>query len=350
MKKYLLLLTIFSCLIFAKSFQSIKKDEGTFINEGSNKYYCSSCAMSLPKHYKTNYIYNNRQYCSIHCLYEQTKGKFDSEIKVVDTNSLKFIDAKKAFFVIGSNKPATMSFHSKYAFKQKKDALDFISKNGGNLVEFEDLIVVVRNDFLKDLSMLDTKKKKKVYKVGKKLYESNCNKISIENIKTITDLKTKLKEFCKVNKDKQLQAMTVYLWDTKKLDKTIRKIESIDVPKDAKCVICGMFVHKYPKWTTMLEYKQKHYYFDGPKDMLKFVFQKGKNNIGEIYVSDYFTTKKIDARKAFYVMGSDVYGPMGKELVAFESDQAAYNFKNDHFGKKVMFFSEITDEVLEYLK
>ena len=49
-------------------------------------------------------------------------------------------------------------------------------------------------------------------------------------------------------------------------------------------------------------------------------------------------------------MGSDVYGPMGKELVAFESDEAAYNFKNDHFGKKVMLFSQLTDEVLIYLK
>ena len=71
----------------------------------------------------------------------------------------------------------------------------------------------------------------------------------------------------------------------------MRKIESINPPKDARCPICGMFVKHYPKWIAMIEDGNEKYYFDGVKDMLKFIF-KSKKEFKNIYVTDYFTTKK----------------------------------------------------------
>ncbi|RXJ87143.1 nitrous oxide reductase accessory protein NosL [Arcobacter sp. CECT 8985] len=350
MKKLIYVLFIFVSCLNAQIFQSIAKDKGVFENKNVNRFYCDNCAMSLAKYYKTNYLYKGHQYASLHCLYEVSKGNIEGEVKVVDAKTMKFIDAKKAYFVVGSSKRGTMSMTSKYAFKNKKDALEFKSKYSGNIMNFEDAYITARNDFQNDLSMINTKKEKKIYKIGKKMYEKKCEQVNVNNFKSLPELKTKLEKVCKVHIDKKLQAIAIYLWDIKKKNKHMRKIVSIKVPKDAKCPICGMFVYKYPKWACMVVYKNKKYYFDGPKDMLKFIFQKGKDNITEMYVSDYFTTKKIDAKKAYFVIGSDVYGPMGKELPAFESDEAAYNFKNDHFGKKVLFYSEITDEVLEYLK
>lgn len=335
----------------AKMFQSVSQKEGEFINK-ENKYYCSSCAMNLPKFYKTNHIHNDKQYCSIHCLYENTTNKELQDVKVVDTKSLKFINAKEAFYVVGSKKSATMSKKSKYAFKQIEDAKAFIKKNQGKLTNFQTAYAITKNDFETDMKMIQTKREKKVYKVGKKLYETKCQKIDVNNFQTISQLKTSLKTSCKLNKDKQLQSVSVYLWDINKLNKKQRDITSLNVPHDAKCPICGMFVSKYPKWATKIEYNGKSYFFDGPKDMMKYLFKHNikDNNEIKISVSDYFTTKEIDGKKAYFVIGSDIYGPMGKELVAFEDDHAAYNFKNEHFGKKVFRFNEMTDEILIYLK
>jgi nitrous oxide reductase accessory protein NosL len=56
--------------------------------------------------------------------------------------------------------------------------------------------------------------------------------------------------------------------------------------------------------------------------------------------------KHIDGRAAFYVIGSDVMGPMGKELVPFASEAAARDFLKDHRGQRVLTFKEITSATL----
>ena len=40
----------------------------------------------------------------------------------------------------------------------------------------------------------------------------------------------------------------------------------------------------------------------------------------------------IDGRSAHYVVGSDVTGPMGKELIPFATREAALEFSKDHGG------------------
>ncbi len=344
-----LLFFIFFSFSLGKMFQSVDEKNATIINNGKGNEYCDYCAMDLKKYYKTNHIYKGKQYCSMYSLYAVVGNKMPQNVKVVDVKSLKFIDANNAFYVLGSKVPGTMSSNSKYAFKNREDALDFIQINGGDLVDFETAYAVALNDYNKDINSIRKKKEKKIYKRGKNLYKSKCKNLDIQNFDSISVLKATLKDECKVKRDKELQMITTYLWDVEKLNKSMRKIKSIKVPDDARCPICGMFVKNHPKWVSMIEEGNKKYYFDGVKDMLKFIFKSNKE-FKNIYVTDYFTTKKVDARKAYFVVGSDVYGPMGKELVAFESDEAAYNFKNDHFGKKVMLFSQLTDEVLIYLK
>jgi nitrous oxide reductase accessory protein NosL len=67
-------------------------------------------------------------------------------------------------------------------------------------------------------------------------------------------------------------------------------------------------------------------------------------------VKDYYTLNAIDGRKAFYVVGSDVYGPMGQELVPFEKITDAQGFSEDHKGKNILRFGEITPAVLDTLE
>ena len=53
--------------------------------------------------------------------------------------------------------------------------------------------------------------------------------------------------------------------------------------------------------------------------------------------------------KAWYVVGSDVYGPMGKELMPFKDEAAAKEFKVDHKGTAILSFQDITPALIKTL-
>jgi len=129
------------------------------------------------------------------------------------------------------------------------------------------------------------------------------------------------------------------------------------IPSDARCAICGMFVAKYQDWNTQVRMADNSVmYFDGVKDMLVFYFNPNKfsgfaqKDILEIWVKDYYKLQWMDGFHAFYVVGSDIYGPMGKEFIAFATRAAAENFLNDHKGTKVLTFAEITDELVQSMR
>ena len=44
------------------------------------------------------------------------------------------------------------------------------------------------------------------------------------------------------------------------------------------------------------------------------------------------------------VVGSNVMGPMGNELIPFKDETSAKDFSKDHVGKKILKFEEITLE------
>ncbi|MCX7948665.1 MAG: nitrous oxide reductase accessory protein NosL [Treponemataceae bacterium] len=128
------------------------------------------------------------------------------------------------------------------------------------------------------------------------------------------------------------------------------------LPRD-KCPVCGMFVSKYPDWLAAIVFKDGSYaVFDGVKDMMKYYHNLKKYNpskrltdIDFIQVNDYYRLAPIDGSKAYYVIGSNIYGPMGKELIPFEKKEDAEEFMVDHVGKALLKFQEITPEVLKGL-
>jgi copper chaperone NosL len=128
-------------------------------------------------------------------------------------------------------------------------------------------------------------------------------------------------------------------------------------PKD-KCPVCGMFVAKFPDWATGITFRDgTSLYFDGAKDLFTFLqnvkkYTPARNagDIGAIQVKDYYSLKSIDGRAALYVIGSDVFGPMGKELVPFEKPADAQAFLRDHNGKKVLRFGDITRTILKSME
>jgi nitrous oxide reductase accessory protein NosL len=127
-------------------------------------------------------------------------------------------------------------------------------------------------------------------------------------------------------------------------------------PKD-KCPVCGMFVAKYPDWVAAIRFREgSTVFFDGAKDMFKFYFDLKKYNpskrqtdIETLQVTDYYDLTPVNGFEAFYVLGSDVYGPMGRELIPFAKEEAAKEFLTDHKGKSIIKFKEVTPALIKTL-
>ena len=123
-------------------------------------------------------------------------------------------------------------------------------------------------------------------------------------------------------------------------------------PKD-RCAVCGMFVAKYPNWVATIAYPDgSHRFFDGPKDLFRYLKGEGASTTpdAEIWVTDYYTTKPIRARDAFFVAGSDVFGPMGAELIPLATADLAESFRADHGGADVLAFDAVDEAVLKSLE
>jgi copper chaperone NosL len=124
----------------------------------------------------------------------------------------------------------------------------------------------------------------------------------------------------------------------------------------SRCPVCGMFVAKYPNWIAQIRADEKTFLFDGVKDLLVFYFTPLKfdgpnpKDIKEIWVKDYYSLSWINGREALYVYGSDVFGPMGHELIPFSSREAAESFMADHKGKAIYQFPDITPELIESMR
>jgi nitrous oxide reductase accessory protein NosL len=125
------------------------------------------------------------------------------------------------------------------------------------------------------------------------------------------------------------------------------------IPK-GNCAVCGMYVANFPDWAALVTFKDgSQAWFDGPKDLFNYLLdlkryaaKKNPADITAIQVKDYYGLKHIDGRTAFYVIGSDVMGPMGKELVPFTSEASARDFLKDHRGQRILTFKEITSTTL----
>ncbi|MDD5757538.1 MAG: nitrous oxide reductase accessory protein NosL [Desulfobulbaceae bacterium] len=129
------------------------------------------------------------------------------------------------------------------------------------------------------------------------------------------------------------------------------------VDTSTRCSVCGMFVAKYPNWLVSLKTSDgETKYFDGVKDMMVFYFAPQKygaktgDTIGEITVVDYYSLNPMEARKAFYVVGSDINGPMGHEFIPFKTKADAESFSKDHQGKNILTFEGITPDLVESMR
>jgi len=119
--------------------------------------------------------------------------------------------------------------------------------------------------------------------------------------------------------------------------------------KKDRCPVCGMFVAPYTEWVATISFQDgSNLFFDGCKDLFRYYFdlpEKGdglsRNQIESIWFTEYYSTRKMKAAEVFFVIGSDVMGPMGKELIPIAGEKAVKIFMRDHKGTEALTFDQI---------
>jgi len=370
MFKNFMIIGIFITLpLFGIVFEKKATVKPVLVQQQNGNQWCPISGEKIQDYYKTSYTAklqmngNSRQYCSLRCLViDMDEYGIDlKSVKVLDIISQKYIQAKDAYFVVGSRVKGSLSKVSKLAFKSKEDAKEFIKKYKGSLKNFEETLALATKSLQKDNEILKKIKMKKIYPRGKRIFNKVCQVKLIDptNYIEINELKQDIvdNKLCKPLKEKDLQAVALYIWEVKRFGTLDTIANKVEVTEDEKCPVCGMYTYKYPRWAAQIFYQKgdhkHHWSFDGVKDMMKFYFDSHKwgnyplakkENIEKILVTDYYSQKGIDGTKAYYVIRSDIYGPMGNELIPFEFLNDAKTFKKDHFGNKIIQFSDITED------
>jgi len=133
----------------------------------------------------------------------------------------------------------------------------------------------------------------------------------------------------------------------------------MDFDKNTSCLVRHIKVYKDPAWVAKIELKNgKKVFFSSPKSMFEFYFQPGKwyevgvkneDDFKDILVTDFKTLKPVKAKGAFYIYGSNITGPAGDDLIAFDSYAAAEEFSKKHNGKRILGFRDVSDALVRLI-
>jgi nitrous oxide reductase accessory protein NosL len=100
--------------------------------------------------------------CSLHCAALDIALNIDKSPKTImvgDYKTKNLIDAEKASWVMGGNKPGVMTRRAKWAFESKAEAEAFIKENSGTPLVFDEAMKAAYEDMYQDTKMIREKRK-----------------------------------------------------------------------------------------------------------------------------------------------------------------------------------------------
>ena len=122
--------------------------------------------------------------------------------------------------------------------------------------------------------------------------------------------------------------------------------------KADRCPVCAMFPARYPRSAAAMTLKNgATYYFCSNGCLLRTWLRPGaylgkkRAAIDRMVVLDYFSGRPVDARKATWVAGSDVVGPMGPAIIALGAAGHAAAFNERHGGDIVFALEQLDDNL-----
>lgn len=119
-------------------------------------------------------------------------------------------------------------------------------------------------------------------------------------------------------------------------------------PKE-RCARCGMILDPASAWNSDLQLVGGGVArFDSPRCALT-AWRSGAARASALRVQEYYGKQWRDGREVAFVVGSDVIGPMGADLVPVDPARAA-KFAADHAGTRPLRLESITSELLASIR
>ena len=139
---------------------------------------------------------------------------------------------------------------------------------------------------------------------------------------------------------------------TDRPEETVVKAAPIHFDTSDECHVCGMIITNFPgpKGQVMTEKDQSILKFCSTRDMFSWLLQPENisrkhlayvHNMAQTEWANPDDTQLINAREAFYVIGSKRSGAMGPTLASFATASEAEAFAREH-GGNVLAFADIT--------
>ena len=259
---------------------------------------CSNCGMLKSMWARTWISFENSEgkfgVCSLHCLAHMSVKSGEAPKNIMFALYLepeKLLGAEQAAFVVGSKAKGTMAMNSKIALASQEDARKFIQACGGNLMTFQ------------------------------QAYESAVQELPDENVMIV--------------------------------GKRIKSGKIVE-PEDNKdeCTVCRMYPARYPENKCQIQTADKGiYHFCSTRCMFTFLsdpasYAKKKVDPKLIWATDYPSGSWMSAPSAYYVVGSEVMGPMRREAFAFDRKSEARDFARQQ-GGTMLSFREVTIEKIK---
>lgn len=115
-----------------------------------------------------------------------------------------------------------------------------------------------------------------------------------------------------------------------------------------RCAECGMYADVAPAFAAgAVSREGRTLRFDAPRCLFKWLASPAGQGARGIWVTEHYAQRHVDVDSVMFVAGSDVIGPMGKDLIPVASTSVA-RFVDDH-GGSVYERSAIDASVLQTL-
>ena len=258
----------------------------------TDKGRCPNCGMMLNMWARTRHEFSNSEgahtTCSIHCLADmsQNSGESPKNTKVaLYLHPKKIVAADMAFYVIGSSAKGTMTMNSKVAFLTEEEANNYVQEHGGTVVDFTAALTAATKELALSRPKIEGKRKKK-------------------------------------------------------------GIVTEPTP-ETRCPVCGMYPARYPKHRSQLSTEDgTHHHFCSNQCLVLFMadqkqYVEKPAKIKSIWVTVYPDGGYEYAMGLYYLVGSNILGPMGKEPLPYRSKSAADTAAGEH-GGTVLRFTALT--------
>lgn len=115
-----------------------------------------------------------------------------------------------------------------------------------------------------------------------------------------------------------------------------------------RCANCGMRVTRGAAFASgAREASGAEVVFDSPKCMFRWLEQH--RDARDAWTTEHLSRQERPAAGLFYVLGTDLRGPMGADLVPVDTREHADTLLASHHGQRVLVFAEVTPEIVASL-